>query len=89
MRFRFRVENKMVESIKGNFKSDYKRKNISISCSSCKKEGKVDTQSHVFRECEAFSDLREDLDPENDDHILKFFRKVIERRIKEVDNHEN
>ena len=41
----------------------------------------TDSQSHVLL-CPAFSDLRENMDLEDDRELVEFFKSVVERRIK-------
>ena len=42
----------------------------------------ADTQLHVLEECVAYQDLREQYDTREDSQLIEFFKKVVERRIK-------
>ena len=42
----------------------------------------VDTQSHVLQ-CMEYKDLRGDMDLEKDEDMVKYFREVLKRRMKE------
>ena len=98
VRYRFRIEIKMVDNIRHNFPNKYRKKNLSLSCPSCKENSSnsnksIDTvsnpphsQTHLLLHCEAFSRLREDLDIENDEEVVDFFMKVVESRVKEMED---
>ena len=74
----FRARTQLVEGIKGNFKNLYRGNDL--RCQGCRQE--VDTQSHVLQ-CMEYEDLREDMDMKKDDDMIKYFRKVLNRRMKE------
>ena len=74
----FRARTQLVEGIKGNFKNLYRGNDL--RCQGCRQE--VDTQSHVLQ-CMEYEDLREDMDMKKDDDMIKYFRKVLKRRMKE------
>ena len=92
VRYRFRISNKLVSGIRKNFSAKYRKKNISLYCPTCKdtdnnsvvSTNRVEhSQSHVLYDCEAFSDLREDLDTEDDGMLVEYFKKVVERLIQD------
>ena len=66
----FRARTQLVEGIKGK----------DMRCQGCMLE--VDTQSHVFQ-CMEYEDLRGDMDLEKDEDMVKYFREVLKRRMKE------
>ena len=72
----------MVDTIRSNFHSKYK--SSSLICPSCDEE--VDSQNHVLYHCDAFSDLRTNMNPESDSDLIRFFKEVVERRIKDGNN---
>ena len=85
IRYKIRIENSMVATIRKNFSRKYR--NSSLSCPSCKdKKSNIkipDTQVHVLYECEAFSHWREQLDIREDIQMIQYFKWVVEYRIKE------
>ena len=83
---RMRISMGMVMTVRNNSKQKYK--NRSLSCPSCKKDNAdenkcrpIDTQTHLLEECEAFQDIRDELDTDSDEGIVTFFTKVVERRV--------
>ena len=74
----FRARTQLVEGIKGNYKNLHKGKDM--RCQGCMLE--VDTQSHVLQ-CIEYEDLRRDKNLEKDEDMIKYFRQVIKRRMKE------
>ena len=74
----FRARTQLVEGIKGNYKNLHKGKDM--RCQGCMLE--VDTQSHVLQ-CMEYEDLRGDMDLEKDEDMVKYFREVLKRRMKE------
>ena len=77
-RLKFRIRTNMVE-LKANMKGSYK--DGDFSCLGCGNKSTIDYQSHVMR-CPAFSELREGLDFEKDEDLVKYFREVMMRRMK-------
>ena len=73
----FRARVQLVEGIKGNFKNLHRGKDM--RCQGCMLE--VDLQSHVLQ-CREYEDLRVDMDMEKDGDIIRYFRKVLKRRMK-------
>ena len=82
-RMAFRVTSQMVPTVRKNFTQKYKSKSLKCpSCQSGSKDDKEDdTQSHLIYECEAFTDLREQLDPDDAGSLAEFFKEVISRRL--------
>ena len=74
----FRARTQLVEGIKGNYKNLHKGKDM--RCQGCMLE--VDTQSHVSQ-CIEYKDLSGDMDLEKDEDMVKYFREVLNRRMKE------
>ena len=95
VRYKYRIENNMVATIRKNFSNKYK--NSSLSCQSCRhipensdtNTSKIttnripDTQIHVLYECRAFDHLRETLDTRDDLQLIQFFKRVVEERTNE------
>ena len=94
-RYRFRISSLLVHTIRGNYSGKYRKKNEPLTCPSCRNQSNesnlnhsvinnefpTDSQSHVLV-CPAFSDLRENMDLEDDRELVEFFKSVVERRIK-------
>ena len=89
-----RITGGMVNSVRGNFKQMYRKKNLPITCQSCNRirdeneadnsdETPVDTQKHLLEECEAFENLRNEFDLETDAGLVGFFKELVKRRIDE------
>ena len=71
----------MLDSFKQNFPRKYRKTNISLSCNFCSNDETdryPDSQSHVLDKCETFSDLRVNLEREDDQQLVQFFRQVVE-----------
>ena len=96
VRMRMRISCGMISQIKANFKQKYKRKNMSILCSSCRNlsdneitddddetKEKTDTQLHLLEECKAFSELRSETDLNTDEGLVYYFNQVIKKRLEE------
>ena len=101
VRMRLRISSGMVNKIKGNYKDKYRRRNKSITCSSCapllrenKPDGEPDkppekppdTQIHLLEECVAFEDVRESTDLKTDAGLVSFFNEVVKRRTEMEEN---
>ena len=95
-RMRMRISCGMISQIKGNFKQKYKKKNMSIICSSCLNlsdnestgnyngtKEKSYTQLHLLEECKAFNELRAETDPTTNEGLVYFFTQVIKKRLEE------
>ena len=67
---------------RGSRATTYKNlhKGKDMRCQGCMLE--VDTQSHVLH-CIEYEDLRGDMDLEKDEDMVKYFREVLKRRMKE------
>ena len=44
-------------------------------------EKPTDTQLHVLEECEAFDDIRQEIDINSDTGIVEYFKEIVKRRI--------
>ena len=86
-----RISGGMVQSVRGNFKERYRKKNLPITCQSCKAsndnnapvddtEKPMDTQTHLLEECVAFDDIRNEFDLQTETGLVGFFKEVIKRR---------
>ena len=93
-RMMMKIEGGMVNTIRGNFKELYRRKNQPITCQFCvdpreesvteiETENPLDTQLHVIEECAAFDDLHIKYDLKSDIGLVKFFKEVVKRRIQD------
>ena len=88
IRYRCRIDLKMVDKIRQNFSSKYRRKNLSLSCPSCKHHNNnindkntthttnkfPDSQNHLLHQCPAFSHLHEELDIKTNEVLIQFFK---------------
>ena len=70
----------MMIDLKGNDKNDKTYKAEKLRCDACKND--IETQSHVLV-CPAYDELREGLVIENVDDQVKYFRKVLKKRMDE------
>ena len=77
-RLKFRIRTNMVE-LKANMKGSYR--DGDYSCLGCGNKSTVEDQSHVIR-CPAYSEIREGLDFEKNEDLVKYFRKVMMIRMK-------
>ena len=64
---------------KGNMKGRHKDENY--SCPGCKDEDSVEDHSNIVR-CKAYSSLREGLKLGKSGEMVKYFRKVMLKRMK-------
>ena len=74
-RMAFRIRSHMVPEIPGNFKNKYRNKEGGMTCSYCEEEVVMD-QSHCLK-CEAWTEMRRDLDLSNIDDLVMFFRNML------------
>ena len=73
-RIQFKLRTKMYEA-KFNYKNDSKNKSDLWKCDSCQ-SGEIESQSHILY-CEAYKDLRENKDINNDKDLVEYMRKVL------------
>ena len=66
-----------------NYPRKYKGK--PLSCPSCQDTNIPDTQLHILEDCPAFRNQRENLDRNNDMQLIRFFKSVVDQRIKDED----
>ena len=80
-RMAFKIRCEMVEDIKGNFKSKYKRQGgeEALLCQDCDC-GEVQTQSHCLV-CPQWEDIRTGLELERIEDLVKFFQKLLIERL--------
>ena len=74
-RMAFRVRSHLVPKISCNFKNKYKNSENGLTCSYCKENVDM-SQSHCLQ-CEAWVDLRSDLDLTNIEDMVAFFRRML------------
>ena len=99
IRYKIRIEMKMVATIRQNYPSKYRRKNLSLSCPSCRNmsttidqntinttEKFPDNQNHLLHECRSFSHLTQELDLRKDSDLIHFFKWIVEMRMEEGDD---
>ena len=67
--------------VKENFKNMYKKRTNGLQCDSCLAQ--VETQAHVLV-CPAYDKLREGLQLNNQDDLVKYYREVLMLRDKKV-----
>ena len=97
VRDRFRISSKMVEGMKANFPSKYRKNSESLKCVSCKDilpsnrslnsttDENLESQSHFLEICPVFSDLRSQYDTNSDLGLVEFFKAVVSRRVECLD----
>ena len=73
-----RIRSKMLH-VKENFKNMYKKRTNGLKCDSCLTQ--VETQAHVLV-CPAYDKLREGLQLNNQDDLVKYYREVLMLRDK-------
>ena len=86
----------MVNSVRGNFPSKYRRLGKSLSCPSCEEindersnlnitlnsqPNPRDSQFHILTECCAYDDLRVKYQNMSDSNLISFFQEVVEMRV--------
>ena len=78
----FKIRCSMVEDIKGNFKSKYRRNGgeEALLCQDCDC-GEIQTQSHCLV-CPKWEDIRTGLEMEKLEDVVKFFQKLLAERLK-------
>jgi hypothetical protein len=72
-RMKFKIRTKMLERIPGNFKNKYKFQENGLKCNLCSEDM---TQNHC-RICPERVSLREDLDLENLDDLVTYFKLIL------------
>ena len=77
-RLRFKLRAAMCPTVKMHFQSDTKFAKELWSCWDCE-DYQIDSLAHIQR-CSVYADLRHDLDLEEDQDLVTFFRRVIEKR---------
>ena len=75
-RTKFKIRTKMLEKIPGNFKNRYKNQENGLKCDLCPAEM---TQNHCLI-CPGRQELRKDLDMENLDDLVLYFRQILSER---------
>ena len=73
-----RIRSKMLH-VKDNFKNMYKKRTNGLKCDSCLTQ--VETQAHVLT-CPAYNKLREGLQLDKQDDLVKYYREVLMARDK-------
>ena len=86
-RLRFKLRSKMLPTVKANFKSKKEFIQKNWTCEGCVTQsqsgealGSLDTQEHI-QICEAYEDLREGKNLDNDKDLTSYFSSVIRRRM--------
>ena len=67
----------MTEHVKRNFSNEPKYRYDLWKCDSCRKN--IDTQSHILW-CEAYTNLRENRNLDNDKDLVWYITQVLKRR---------
>ena len=82
-RIRFKIETKMLPTVKMNFQSDNKFTADNWVCDGCRNghNDKRDSQSHVLS-CEAYEVFRTGKDLTKDQDLVDFFKCVVDHRLK-------
>ena len=66
--FKFRMRGRILRTVKTHFKSDKKFTEDLWSCWDC---SSLDTSSHILYKCSKYDDLRQDLDFDDDEEVIK------------------
>ena len=74
-RMAFRVRSQLVPKIPCNFKNKYKKSASGLTCIYCKENVDM-SQSHCLQ-CEAWGDIRRDLDLTSIEDMVAFFRRML------------
>ena len=77
---KFKLRAKVLKSIKTHFKSDPVFVEELWSCKEC---SLLDTTSHLINKCVLFDEEREGLDLGEDEDLIFFFKRVLEKRERE------
>ena len=91
-RLRFRLHARMTPRVAMCYKSDRRYMEMGYQCVACREVGEPvsqetqDTEEHIMS-CLHYSDLREDIDLNTDQGIVKYFQRVISRRT-EIEKYE-
>ena len=82
-RMSFRVRCKMVNDVRGNFKSKYIRNGgeAALFCDNCDQQ-QIETQSHCLV-CSKWKGIRQGLDVTTIDGLTTFFQRLLMERAKE------
>ena len=83
---RFKLRAKVLNPIKTHMKSDEK---FTKELWSCKEHSLLETSSHLMKKCGQWEEEWRDLDLDDDEDIVKFFRLVLERKEEEDENDES
>ena len=81
-RVRFALKVKQLKSVKMNQLNNPAYINTNWKCPDCDQNGvdyNLDSQSHVTH-CDSLKHLRENLDLDNEQHLVKYFQAVITHR---------
>ena len=83
-RMMLRYNLSMIQSVRNNYRSVKKFKEVNYQCIDCENEGILnvtDSQQHLISSaCTANSDLRQGRDFSKNEDICSFFRSVLNRR---------
>ena len=79
VRMKFKLKTQMYEA-KFNYKNDPKNKKELWKCHSCQ-SGEIESQSHILY-CEAYKELRQNRDINNDKDLIEYMRGVLTVREK-------
>ena len=81
----FRIRGKVVKNIRTHFKNEEENEKELWSCWEPKCTA-LDTINHVKDQCVHYDTLKTDLDLQKDEDVVKFFRRVLEKREKGIED---
>ena len=83
--FAFRIRGKVVKSIRTHFKKEDEYADELWSCwePECTS---LDTMNHIKDQCIHYDSLKTDLDLQRDEDVVKFFRRVLEKREQDIED---
>ena len=80
---KFKMRARVIKTVKTHFKND---KNFTSELWSCLNCSSLDTSFHILHQCPIYENLRKDMNIDNDEEVVDFFRKVIQRREEKEDD---
>ena len=80
---KFKMRARVIKTVKTHFKND---KNFTSELWSCLNCSSLDTSFHILHQCPIYENLRKDINIDNDEEVVDFFRKVIQRREEKEDD---
>ena len=82
---KFKLRARVLKSIKTHFKSDPVFTEELWSCKEC---SLLETSSHLVNKCVLFDDERDGLDLGDDEDLILFFKRILEKREREEEGNQ-